>query len=338
MTSPVGHMPAEFATHERTVMCWPARADLYGNRFAEAEDAHAQVASAIAEFEPVTIIAAPRYAERASRCASDAINVVEMPLDDAWFRDSGPVYVLDSDGQRVAIDFVFNGWGRKFVPIDDDALAARRWAECNGDDVRSVDVVLEGGSLNSDGRGTIVTTMQCLLNPNRNPSMSMSDIEDMLRKELGAESLVWLPHGLALDHDTDGHVDNVAAFAPGGRLVLQGCDDTTEKDHELMFINRRVAERSLDAGGDPFDIVDVPVLPFVDTPSGRVVVPYLNYYVGNGFVLVPTCGHSADADMLGVIESAYPGRRVIGLSVGEILAVGGGGIHCITQQVPATPR
>lgn len=327
-------MPAEFEPHERTVMCWPARADLYGDRFAEAEEAHVAVAKAVAEFEPVTVIAAPRHVERASEIASPTISVVELQIDDAWFRDSGPIYVIDNDGRRVAIDFVFNGWGQKFVPFDSDAAVAARWATKNGDTVRSVDVVFEGGSVNSDGRGSLVTTMQCLLNPNRNPTLSMGDIEGVLHRELGADTVVWLPHGVSLDFDTDGHVDNVAAFAPGGRLVLQGCDDSDEVDHALMIINRKVAEAATSSDGRNFEIVDVPVLPFVDTPTGRVVVPYLNYYVGNGFVLVPTCGHPADSDMLAIIESAYPGRRVIGLQVGEILAVGGGGIHCITQQVP----
>lgn len=335
MTDIVGRMPAEFEPHERTVMCWPARADLYGDRFVEAEEAHAAVAEAIAEFEPVTVIASPRHVERASAISSSTISVVEMPIDDAWFRDSGPIYVVDNDGRRTATDFVFNGWGQKFVPFDADAAAAARWAERNGDAVRSVDMVFEGGSVNSDGRGSIVTTMQCLLNPNRNPSLSMHDIETVLRRELGAEVVVWLPHGLSLDFDTDGHVDNVAAFAPGGRLVLQGCDDPDEVDHSLMVINRKVAEAARNRDGQQFEIVGVPVLPFVDTPTGRVVVPYLNYYVGNGFVLVPTCGHSADSEMLDIIQLAYPERRVIGLPVGEILAVGGGGIHCITQQIPS---
>jgi agmatine deiminase len=146
--------------------------------------------------------------------------------------------------------------------------------------------------------------------------------------------VIWLPFGLALDHDTDGHVDNVAACAPNGRLLVQGCADKREEDFARLAINRKVAECAMTASGKPFDVVEVPILPFVTTTSGRVVVPYLNYYVGNQFVLVPTCGHSADAEMLAIIEDSYPGRNVVGLPVGEILAVGGGGIHCITQQMP----
>ncbi len=334
MTAIVGRMPAEFSPHEQTVMCWPAREDLYGDRFAEAEEAHALVASSIARYEHVTVLADRRFIERASRIEGPNISVVEIPLDDAWFRDSGPIYVLDDANQRVAVDFTFNGWGKKYMPFDTDADAARAWAQHNGDALRSVDMVFEGGSISSDGAGTIITTMQCLLNPNRNPHLSQREIEEVLRRELGAEVVVWLPHGLVLDRDTDGHVDNVAACAPNGRLLVQGCDDSSEDDFARLAINRKVAESAVSASGTPFEVVEIPVLPFVTTATGRVVVPYLNFYVGNNFVLVPTCGHSADSEMLDLIGEAYPGRDVVDLPVGEILAVGGGGVHCITQQVP----
>jgi agmatine deiminase len=144
----------------------------------------------------------------------------------------------------------------------------------------------------------------------------------------------WLPFGLADDDDTDGHVDNVAAFAGPGRLVMQGCDDPDEPDYERMSANRRWIEGALDAMGRPIDVIEVPVLPFAEIGGDRVPVPYLNYYLGNGFVLVPVCGHDADADMCAIIGEQYPDREVVPLEVGAILAYGGGGIHCITQQVP----
>jgi agmatine deiminase len=156
-----------------------------------------------------------------------------------------------------------------------------------------------------------------------------------LADTLGAEAILWLPHGLALDDDTDGHVDNVAAFARPGVLVVQGCDDPDEPDHLRMDVNRRIAAGWVDARGRELDVVEVPVLPFRERDGERMAVPYLNYYVGNGFVVVPTCGHDADDDMVAIIAEQYPGRETFGLDIGEILAVGGGGIHCITQQVPA---
>ena len=329
-------MPAEFAPHERTVMCWPARETLYGDLFGDAEAAHALVATTIAAFEPVTMIADIGDGERVAEACGTGVEVIELPIDDSWFRDSGPIYVVDDGGARVATDWRFNAWGDKFVPYDDDALAARRFADIAGDPVRSVDMVFEGGSITGDGAGTIVTTTQCLMHPNRNPTMTMADIEAVLRSELGVERLIWLPHGLALDDDTDGHVDNIAAFATPGHLVLQGCDDITEDDWLRLDIDRRVAMGAIDAAGRPLEVTVIPVLPFAEVDGERVVVPYLNYYVGNGFVVVPTCGHPADADMVAMIGDLYPGRETFAVEVGATLAYGGGGIHCITQQIPAS--
>jgi agmatine deiminase len=312
---------------------------MWGSLYADAEVAHAEVANAIARFEPVTMLAAPRTAERAAAMCGPGVEVVEQPIDDSWFRDSGPIYVFDDAGEAVATDWRFNSWGEKFLPYADDAAAALRFAERRGDPVRSIDMVFEGGSITGDGEGTLVTTTQCLMHPNRNPTMTQSEIEATLRDELGAERTIWLPYGLALDDDTDGHVDNIAAFAAPGRLVVQGCDDRDEADWLRLDVDRRVAGGTLDARGRPLEVVTVPVLPFAEVDRGdgpeRVVVPYLNYYLGNGFVLVPVCGHAADADMVALIAEQYPGREPLALDVGAILAAGGGGIHCITQQLPA---
>jgi agmatine deiminase len=195
-------------------------------------------------------------------------------------------------------------------------------------------MVLEGGSINVDGAGTLVTTMQCLLHPNRNPGMSQLEIETVLTAELGVSSVVWLPHGLVLDHDTDGHVDNVAAFTKPGHVLLQGCNDAAEEDYARLFINEKVARSSLSGQGEQLKVDVIPVLPFVETDSVRVVVPYLNFYVGNNFVVIPVTGHEADKDMVQMIGDFFPGREMVPLEIGRILAIGGGGIHCITQQVP----
>jgi len=326
--------PAEWERHERTVVCWPARPDMWGDQFANAEAAHAEVANAIARFEPVTMLAPPRTVERAASMCGAGVEVVEQQIDDSWFRDSGPIYVFDDKGDRVAADWVFNSWGEKFLPYADDAAAARRFAEASGHPVRSIDMVLEGGSLTGDGEGTIATTTQCLMHPNRNPTLTRADIEAQLAGELGARCVVWLPYGLALDDDTDGHVDNVAAFSAPGHLVMQGCEDPDEPDWLRLDVDRRVAQGALDAAGRLLEVTVVPVLPFAEVAGERAAVPYLNYYVGNGFVVVPTCGHEADADMVALIAEQYPGREAFGLDVGAVLAHGGGGIHCITQQIP----
>ncbi len=329
-------MPGEFAEHERTVMCWPCREEIYpGRLMAEARAAHAEVARTVARFEPVTIIARPGAdaAAAADACGS-GVDVVEIALDDAWFRDTGPIYVTGMWGRRIALDWQFNGWGDKFTPYAADAALGAAWAAVHDDVLRSVPMVFEGGSITVDGAGTAATTVQCLLHPNRNPTMSATQIGSTVRAQLGIAELIWLPYGLALDDDTDGHVDNVAAFARPGVLVMQGCDDPDEPDWLRLNVNARTVRGASDAAGDPIEVVEVPVLPFVERDGRRVVVPYLNYYVGNGFVVVPVCGHPADADMVAIIAEQHPGREAIPLDVGAILAVGGGGIHCITQQVP----
>lgn len=329
-------MLAEFAPHERTVLCWPTRTSVYGDLMSMAEDAHAQVARAIAQYEPVSMIANPgAAAARAAELCGGRVDIVELPIDDSWFRDSGPIYVSDGAGARVAIDWVFNGWGTKFAPFDQDDLVAGRWASHAGHESRRVPMVFEGGSITVDGEGTLVTTIQCLMHPNRNPDLSRFQIEERVRAELGVSTIVWLPYGLADDDDTDGHVDNIAVFARAGVLVMQGCDDPAEPDWLRMNVNARWARGSHDATGRLLQVVELPVLPFVEIGGERRPVPYGNFYVGNGFVLVPTANHPADTDMLAIISEQFPGREVIGLDVGPILAYGGGGIHCITQQVPA---
>jgi len=321
-------MPAEFSRHERTVICWPARPEIYGMRLAEAQTAHAALANTISGYEPVTMIANPRDESAARTACSAGVDIVALEIDDAWFRDSGPNYVIEKQ-ELIATCWIFNGWGEKFLPFDKDATIASRWARHAGHKTRSVEMVLEGGSINVDGAGTLITTEQCLLHPNRNPSMSREQIAEILCRELGQTRVVWLPHGLALDDDTDGHVDNVAAFVGPNEVIMQGCNDTNEEDHLRCATNISVAKN---AG---LTVHEIPVLPFVETDSIRAAVPYLNFYVCNNAVIVPVCGHEADEEMLALLGEFIPGRDIVGLRIGQILAHGGGGIHCITQQVPA---
>ena len=190
-------------------------------------------------------------------------------------------------------------------------------------------MVLEGGSINVDGAGTLITTEQCLLNPNRNQKLSREQIANRLCSELGQQQVVWLPFGLALDDDTDGHVDNVAAFIGPKTVIIQGCDDKNEQDYSRCAANIAVAK----AAG--LTVREIPILPFVVTDSIRAAVPYLNFYICNDAVIVPVCGQDADSEMLALLGEYIPSHDIVGLEIGESLARGGGGIHCITQQVPA---
>ncbi len=321
-------MPAEFARHQRTVICWPARPEIYGTRLVEAQTAHAALANTISGYEPVTMITNPADMKTARKACAENVDVVSLEIDDAWFRDSGPNYVVEN-GELIATCWTFNGWGEKFVPFDKDSTIASRWAAKVGHKTRKIDMVLEGGSINVDGAGTLITTEQCLLNPNRNPELSREQIATQLCERLGQKQVVWLPFGLALDDDTDGHVDNVAAFIGSRDVIMQGCDDKNEADFVRCAANIAVAKS---AG---LNVRVIPVLPYVVTDGVRAAVPYLNFYICNDAVIVPVCGHHADSEMLALFGEYIPDRDIVGLEIGEILARGGGGIHCITQQVPA---
>jgi agmatine deiminase len=327
-------MPAETDPHERTLMCWPARPQIWGRSLRQAQLDYAEIAQAISRFEPVTMICRPEAAEVAADLCGSTVTICEIPIDDSWCRDSGPIYVLGASSARAIADFSFNAWGEKFLPYSDDARLVERWSESLPEQRLVYDMVLEGGALTVDGLGTLVTTQQTLMHPNRNPTMSRAHMEDVLHDALGITTVVWLPYGLALDDDTDGHVDNVATFAAPGRLVMQGCADTDEDDWLRMETNRRWAQDALDATGERIDVLSIPVLPFTEVDDERVCVPYLNYYVANGAVFVPVTGNAADNEMLAMIGTAYPEREVVPVP-GTTLAVGGGGPHCITQQVPA---
>src|SRR5437588_5188371 len=203
-------------------MGWPCRRELWGATLEQACADYAAVANAIAEFEPVTMIANPgEDAARAREACTTAVEIVTLPLDDSWLRDCGPIYVYADDGRRRAVHFRFNAWGEKFHPYDRDAAVGRLIAETLGDPVQAAPLVLEGGSILTDGAGTLLTTEQCLLSPNRNPTVSPQEIETRLNRHLGVTGFVWLGQGLVEDCDTDGHVDLIAAFTSPGQVLLQ---------------------------------------------------------------------------------------------------------------------
>ncbi len=321
-------LPAEWERHERTLMGWPCRRELWGETIAQAKAEYAGVANAIAASEPVTMIANPgQDAEEARAACTAAVEIVELPIDDSWLRDSGPIYVLDGDGRRVAVHFGFNAWGGKFPPWDRDAAVGRLIAERLGDRVEDGKIVLEGGSILSDGAGVLLTTEQCLLNPNRNPGMSRTEIEDVLRERLGVERIVWLGYGLIEDRDTDGHVDLIAAFIGPGRVLLQ----TVAQDnpnYEHCEENRA----RLEAAG--IEVVALPQLPYLVLAGERIAASYLNLYICNGTVIVPITGAASDPEALSIIAAAFGDRDLVPVP-GAALAYGGGGPHCITQQVPS---
>jgi agmatine deiminase len=330
-------MPAEWSEHELTLMAWPVRLELWRDRLAEAKAEYATVARAIAAFEPVLMVVAEGGAQEVRDACGSGVAVIELPIDDSWMRDSGPIFVTGSGGRRAGVDFRFNGWGEKFAPYDhDDAMSEPLLAHL-GIDRLPADLVLEGGSITVDGDGTLIATEQCLLHPSRNPSLSRAEIEERLREHLGVQEVIWIAHGLLEDHDTDGHVDNVAQFVAPGVVLVQTVDDPSDPNHEPMAENAERLRAARDARGRPLEVIELGVLPRSTVRGEPGVVPYVNLYVANRVVVVPTCGDDPhrDAEVLARLGSVYAGREVVGVPA-RTLAEGGGGVHCITQQVPAT--
>ena len=323
-------MPAETEPHSRTLMAWPPDVPQCIFTPAQLEPAravYAEIARAISRYEPVTLVVRPDDVASATEHVANATEIVALEIDDAWIRDDGPIVVRTPDGELGAVHFRFNAWGDKQIH-DADAVVGAAVARHLGLPVHEAPIVLEGGSIAVDGRGTLVTTERCLLNPNRNPTCSRTDIERALQSFLGVDRIVWLADAIAEDDGTDGHVDNVVAFTPAGAVLLQGCDDPANPNAAIAAEN---ATRLVAAG---FDVIEVPVLPYADLAGQRLAVPYVNLYAGNGFVAVPVSGHPFDDEACRLIGAQYPGRTVVPVP-GVVLAYGGGGVHCITQQVPA---
>jgi agmatine deiminase len=253
--------------------------------------------------------------------------VTELPLDDSWLRDCGPIYVRADDGRRRAVHFGFNAWGERFPPWERDAAVGALIAERLGDQVVSAPMVLEGGSIAGDGAGTLLSTEQCLLNPNRNPELTGAAIEALLHRYLGVERVIWLGQGLVEDRDTDGHVDLIAAFVGPQRVLLQTVAPENPNFASCEDNRARLAEAGI-------EVMEVPFLPYAEVQGETVAASYLNFYLCNGGAIVPVTGADSDEAALGIIGAAYPDREVVAVP-GAVIAFGGGGPHCITQQVPS---
>lgn len=341
-------LPARFVEHARTLLSWPCRAEVFGPLMGQAREEWAAVARAIARFEPVTVLARPEDGDDVRVLCGPEVEVLTMPLDDSWIRDNGPVFVRDRDGRVAAVGFRFDGWNGQFVPFDQDALVPERVAAAWGVRLYRAPFVLEGGAFNTDGEGTLLTTEQCLLH-NRNLGMARRDYEAALRDWLGVEKIVWLPFGLVEDSgplSTGGHVDDVAQFvAPG--VVLAQTAPPRNPNHARLQENLEVLRGATDAAGRRIEVVEMDLLPYVKGVGAGLDVsgpgatrlmpaPYVNLVFVNGAVLLPRLEVEGEGAAYARIAELLPGREVVGLPV-EMSAFGGGGLGCITQQVPAGP-
>jgi len=337
MTTPADDgffMPAEWVPHSRCWMAWPCREGLWGDRIEEVRDAYAEVAQAIARFEPVTMVVNPEsVAEVSIKCGS-GVAVLPLPHDDSWLRDSGPTFLIDGFGNLAATDWVFNSWGERFKPFDKDAALAAALLEHLGIDRYACPLVTEGGAIHVDGEGTLLAVEETLLNDNRNPGMSRAEVEALLLAYTGAKKTIWLPGGLENDH-TDGHVDNVACFVKPGVVAAMVCDDHEDANHAPLAANLEILKQSRDAQDRPLEVVELPQpRPRKGPDGGRLALSYINFYFANGAVVLPEFGDPADDKAFDIFEDLFPERQIVQIPALDILH-GGGGIHCITQQQPA---
>jgi agmatine deiminase len=322
-------MPAEWAPHAMTLMEWPCRRELWGDELGQAKADYAAVARAIAAFEPVLMVAKPGDAADVRDHCGSVIDVLELPINDSWMRDNGPVFVRNAGGGLAVVGFGFNAWGDRWHPHDDDARIPERIARHLGLPFYRAPFVLEGGAFMVDGEGTVIVTEQCLLNPNRNPSMTKDEIAQGLRDYLGASEVVWLPFGHSLDvgpEATDGHIDGIAAYVGPAHVLLEVPTDPAATEHATGIANEAALLATRDAAGREFRIS-----PLDPGPSAKLA--YANLYLANGAVIVPLADDAADGPVLEAIATVFPDREVVGVP-GSALNSGGGGPHCITQQVP----
>lgn len=349
-------MPAEFERHSGCWLLWPERPDTWRHGAKNAQPAFAEIARAIAVSgrEPVTVgVSAAQY-ENARARLDPAVRVVELSSNDAWVRDCGPTVLVDARGRRRAIHWQFNAWGGlnggAYFPWDRDAEVAQKILEIEGIDRYLAPLVLEGGSIHVDGQGTCLTTEECLLNPNRNPHLSRSEIEALLRRFLGVSTVIWLGKGVFGD-ETSGHIDNLACFTSPGHVVLTWTDDRKDPQYEISQDALRRLRLARDARGRKLEVhrihqpglltMSVAEAAGIDPQPGtrlrsagdRLSGSYVNFYIANRAVVMPLLDKRRDGAARRVLQRLFPSREVIGVQSREVL-LGGGNIHCITQQIP----
>jgi agmatine deiminase len=348
-------MPAEFEPHSGCWMAWPERTDNWRLGAKPAQEAYAAVAEAISVSEPVTVAVSDGQFEHCRSVLSPSIRVVEVSTDDAWIRDMGPTFLVNGKGGRRGVDWHFNAWGGLhgglYFPWDKDERAARKVLEIEGADRYRAPIVLEGGSIHVDGQGTVMATEECLLNPNRNPELSREEIEQVLFDYLGAEKMIWLGQGVYND-ETDGHVDNLACFARPGVVLLTFPEEESDPQYAISRDAEERLRGSTDAQGAQIEVIRLPSpgpititaeeADGVDAVEGslprrggdRLAASYANFYLATNRVVFPELDERFDEQAGEILQRCFPDREVVGVPAREIL-LGGGNIHCITQQVPA---
>ena len=331
-------MPPEWAPHDGTWLSWPHNPDTWPSSLADTETAltTAIVALAAGEVVHINVLDADHGAavmdRFAGRVRPQSVIVHVIPTDDAWCRDHGAIFVFDERGERIALDFRFNAWGGKDPFAYDDAVPPQM-AQVLGAPLVSVDVVLEGGSIDVNGIGTVLTTEQCLLHPNRNPTLTRADIEATLRRYLGVTQVLWLGDGIVGD-DTDGHVDDLTRFVADATVVTVVESKRNDVNYAALADNLARLRQMRLADGRPLTIVELPMPDPVIGERGRLPASYANFYIGNAVVLLPVFDCAQDARAIDIMTRCFPQRRIVPIDCRRVVE-GLGTLHCLTQQIPA---
>ncbi len=328
------HMPAEWDEHSRCLMAWPCREALWRERMEEARDAYADVAEAISQFEPVTLVVPPAELAAVSMRTATEVSTLPLEIDDSWMRDNGPTFLIDGKGGLVGVDWIFNCWGEKLEGWEhDDALAAALLKQAEVPRYRAP-LVLEGGSFHVDGEGTLITTESCLLHPNRNPGLSREEIERHLQDYLGVSKIIWL-FGDPMESGTDGHVDNLACFVKPGVVLALAPANKSVANYEALQENLRRLSDAEDAAGRKLEVIEIPQPQRIheDYHGEPFHGSYVNFYLANGGVVMPSFEDSNDRTAYSIVSDALPDRATVTVPGADIV-YGGGCIHCITQQQP----
>ncbi|MBV8046760.1 MAG: agmatine deiminase [Paludibacterium sp.] len=348
------HMPAEWAPQQAVWMIWPYRPDNWRQHGKPAQQTFAAVAKAIAAATPVFMAVPAAHMAQAKKAMPAEVTLVEMESDDCWMRDSGPTMVRDANGALRGVDWQFNAWGGfkggLYAPWDQDSAVAGQVLGKHGFARYTAPLVLEGGSIHVDGEGTLMTTAECLLNENRNPELNQAQIEALLSDYLGVTHFIWLPEGVFMD-ETDGHIDNMCCFARPGEVVLHWVDDENDPQYARSQAAFEALTQARDAKGRALKIHKMPApgpLYYsaeetaeveasghaVPRQAGeRMAASYVNFLISNRQVIFPLLDARTDADAAKRLQDIFPDYRIVGVPAREIL-LGGGNIHCITQQIP----
>ncbi|UKJ72658.1 agmatine deiminase family protein [Azospirillum brasilense] len=337
MTTPAAEgftMPGEWERHTRCWMAWPCRPETWPEgAFDAAAAAYTDVARAISRFEPVTMVCDPADVADASLACGPGVEILPLPISDSWIRDTGPSFVTDGKGQVAGVHWRFNAWGGNYPDSAKDQQVGRLMLDHLGLRRFEAPLVMEGGSFHVDGEGTLLTTEQCLLNPNRNPNLGKAEIEALLKEHLGISSVIWLGEGYQ-DDETDGHIDEIALFVKPGVVMAITTDDPGDANFKAFQDNLDRLKRARDAQGRELEVIPVRQPARRDESGVRLTLSYTNLYIANGGIVMPAFEDSADDEAFRIVRRAFPDREVVQVPALDIVR-GGGGIHCITQQQPA---